>query len=148
MTTSQMQPDNRALFWQSTFTPRPSRCIDESKLHVRGRTLLCMGSDRPRASTYKKKIKKTLRLREFKFLAPNQGLSEQFFVFCAQTSWSTSLKKFLYPPHTSAHYIFQYQLCRIKALGVVQRQTSKMPTILYIYRWVIFEHLNRAKTLR
>ena len=41
---------------------------------------------------------------------------------------------FLYTLQTSAHYIFQYQLCEIKALGVVERPKPKMPAILYIYR--------------
>ena len=141
LVTSQMQPDNRALFLsKAPFTPAwtwPARCVHLGvSLKVNstlGRTLLCLGSHRPRASTYKKIKKSWERLRDFKYLAPKKDLSEQFFVICGQTSWSSALKNLHYLDHTSAYVYAKGHYCNFKTVGVDAWQKPKMPAILYIY---------------
>ena len=72
----------------------------------------------------------------------NRPLSEQFILICAQTSWSMTLKKFMYHLLSMAQLISEFQLCRSKALAVVRGIRSKLATILYIYRfppiWYVF----------
>ena len=143
-----MQPDNRALFLsKAPFTPAwtwPARCVHLGvSLKVNstlGRTLLCLGSHRPRASTYKKIKKESWeRLRDFKYLAPKKDLSEQFFVICGQTSWSSALKNLHYLDHTSAYVYAKGHYCNFKTVGVDAWQKPKMPAILYIYRLILLQ---------
>ena len=126
---------------KAPFTPAwtwPARCVHLGvSLKVNstlGRTLLCLGSHRPRASTYKKMKKSWERLRDFKYLAPKKDLSEQFFVICGQTSWSSALKNPHYLDHTSAYVHAKGHYCNLKTVGVDAWQKPKMLFYLYIYK--------------
>ena len=81
--------------------------------------------------------------QKFKFRRQKRDLSEQFMLICAKTSWSMTLKKFMYHLHSMAQYILKFQPCRSKALAVVRGIRSKLATIIYIYRYryVVKHHL-------
>ena len=72
-------------------------------------------------------------LHKFKIWRQKRTLSEQFLAICAQTSWSRTLKKFMYHLLSMAQLISEFQHCRSKALAVVRGIRSKLATILYIY---------------
>ena len=138
-----MQPDNQALsFKQSTFYPClnlaskvcPSGSIPESKLHFRAHPTLFGFTPAKGKHVQKNEKKSWERLRDFKYLAPKKDLSEQFFVICGQTSWSSALKNLHYLDHTSAYVYAKGHYCNFKTVGVDAWQKPKMPAILYIYR--------------